>query len=567
MNFLPQVLPISNALNKVLVKALDISWEVREMFGVEGLAQGVARIARQSDEEHLSRSLSFGKAKPGMYAPDVVFEGGMARCPWEVGMHIPSGSGSSDGQENRNIRIPEELMLPPKSPLTPIAHASVQKHIRGSSASFFEGTTGQSPSPSMMLEAQDIPPQTPSKEDATVDIDSVQDEISEQRVQPVSRWSMASASIRDNGELSRRSSYSYTESARQVNEELEDSKSAMSDIRFAHRSSSSSSSGASSLSDSQTPAYHDAFMPEPRVSDVDLVDDGIYAIAASPETPIDEVDYTFKSPAHFTEIYPRRRLRNHGRNHSRGRQPYPQRSSRESLSRRSRHRRNRPDLKVDVDLPPSIPLHVHSNGSTTIGNYTQSRSRSPEQYVRDFRRHVRDESVSSSPFAYSVSRSAYSPDRNMDLDRDRYTTSPADIHMFSPAVVVNGTGRYSGQNAETESFHTSFDGSTLSHSVVSVVSPSGATEDSRERAIILEPSPISPGAESNARQIFDIERSTYTTNLTSPTDPRYHLSDDGISPSSDITGYMFDYNYHRSPSPSASSSRFAQQLTVSTQHL
>ena len=102
-NFLPQVLPISQGLNQVLVRALDINWEKRETFGVRGLADGVARLSFDKNEDLTKRQSGLGanyrRKGMGMYASDVVFEGGMARCPWEVGMHIPSGSSGNDDDE------------------------------------------------------------------------------------------------------------------------------------------------------------------------------------------------------------------------------------------------------------------------------------------------------------------------------------------------------------------------------------------------------------------------------------------------------------------------------------
>lgn len=360
----------------------------------------------------MGRALSFGKARPGMYACDVVFEGGMARCPWEVGMHIPSGSGSSDDQDNHNIRNRDDLMIP-RTPVTPISPSPARNQARNSSASFPEEPTGQSPTPSMILEAQEVPPPTPSKEDVTVLDDSIDENIGtpELSVLPVSRWSVESASVRDDGEMSRRpSSYQFAPSAVSVRNSMEndtnDTNSAMSDIRFAHRSSSDSSSSGSSegssYSVSRTPAFQDEYATEPRVSDVDLADsEGIvYALAASPDSPVGP-EFQPKTP--YVDIYtqPSRRHRYRGR--SRGRQPYPQRSSRDSGSRRSRFRKNKPDLKLNVDLPSFLPLHVHSNGSTTVGTHPRSRSRSPDRSVQDFRRRAREESLSSCPFAYSLS--------------------------------------------------------------------------------------------------------------------------------------------------------------------
>lgn len=160
-NFLPQVLPISSGLNDVLVRALDVRWERREAFGVDGLADGVAALIEEPETTEYRHTLSFGRQRQlGMYAPDVVFEGGMARCPWEVGMHIPSGSSGSE-DASHHMRIPEELINPPATEAKPEPE-SVKR--RSSSASYAHSAQTQSPSQSFMAEASDVPPATPEKE-------------------------------------------------------------------------------------------------------------------------------------------------------------------------------------------------------------------------------------------------------------------------------------------------------------------------------------------------------------------------------------------------------------------
>jgi len=155
-HFLPQVLPISSGLNDVLVRALDVQWERRETFGVDGLAEGVARLAVEADENQYRRIGYLKPRKTGLYASDVVFEGGMARCPWEVGMHIPSGSSGSEGDaNNHHIRIPPELEPKPEVP-----PKNTKANVKTSSASFGPSAR-QSPTDSMMVE---VPPQTPAKD-------------------------------------------------------------------------------------------------------------------------------------------------------------------------------------------------------------------------------------------------------------------------------------------------------------------------------------------------------------------------------------------------------------------
>lgn len=161
-NFLPQVLPISSGLNDVLVRALDVRWERRETFGVDGLAEGVAALTEEPEMNDRRRTLSFGRQRQmGMYAPDVVFEGGMARCPWEVGMHIPSGSSGSEGLSQQHMQIPDELVNPPAAEVKPEPEI-VQR--RSSSASYVPSAQTQSPSQSFMVETSDVPPTTPEKE-------------------------------------------------------------------------------------------------------------------------------------------------------------------------------------------------------------------------------------------------------------------------------------------------------------------------------------------------------------------------------------------------------------------
>jgi serine/threonine protein kinase len=118
-NFLPQVLPISSGLNSVLVRALDVQWERREAFGVKGLADGVARLCVDKEDYTKRRSVAYRHKGMGMYSPDVVFEGGMARCPWEVGMHIPSGS---SGNDEDDVPIHARVEQPPKPEPKPKVH-------------------------------------------------------------------------------------------------------------------------------------------------------------------------------------------------------------------------------------------------------------------------------------------------------------------------------------------------------------------------------------------------------------------------------------------------------------
>ncbi|KAG2008191.1 STE/STE11 protein kinase [Coprinopsis cinerea AmutBmut pab1-1] len=75
--FLPTVLPISAELNEILVQMLDVDWRRRMKL----------HEIRYAIEELTT-----------FYSDGVIFEGSMARCPWEAGMDIDSES-SANTQE------------------------------------------------------------------------------------------------------------------------------------------------------------------------------------------------------------------------------------------------------------------------------------------------------------------------------------------------------------------------------------------------------------------------------------------------------------------------------------
>jgi len=76
--FLPTVLPISDEVNALLVHVLDVDW--RRRLTVTEMKECVKRI-------------------DNFYSDDVVFEGSMARCTWELGMDIGSDTGESQQPE------------------------------------------------------------------------------------------------------------------------------------------------------------------------------------------------------------------------------------------------------------------------------------------------------------------------------------------------------------------------------------------------------------------------------------------------------------------------------------
>ncbi|ESK84444.1 serine threonine protein kinase [Moniliophthora roreri MCA 2997] len=74
LGFLPTVLPISQELNAVLVRMLEVDW--RERMTLPELRQAIEEVDT-------------------FYSEDVVFGGSMARCPWEPDMEADSGESSS----------------------------------------------------------------------------------------------------------------------------------------------------------------------------------------------------------------------------------------------------------------------------------------------------------------------------------------------------------------------------------------------------------------------------------------------------------------------------------------
>jgi len=76
--FLPTVLLISNEVNALLVRVLDVDWR--------------RRLAVTQMKEYVKRIDNF-------YPDDVVFEGSMARCTWELGMDVGSDAGESQQAE------------------------------------------------------------------------------------------------------------------------------------------------------------------------------------------------------------------------------------------------------------------------------------------------------------------------------------------------------------------------------------------------------------------------------------------------------------------------------------
>jgi len=83
MHFLPTVLPISEEVNMLLTRTLEVDWRRR-------ITLGEMRAAIKSIEN--------------FYSPDVLFEDSMARCPWEAGVNVDSDSESSSEEADLESR-------------------------------------------------------------------------------------------------------------------------------------------------------------------------------------------------------------------------------------------------------------------------------------------------------------------------------------------------------------------------------------------------------------------------------------------------------------------------------
>jgi serine/threonine-protein kinase ULK1 len=75
--FLPTVLPISPELNDLVVRMLALDWA--ERITLEELREAIEEV-------------------DFFYSEGVVFDGSMARCPWEVGMDIDGDSNTSEAE-------------------------------------------------------------------------------------------------------------------------------------------------------------------------------------------------------------------------------------------------------------------------------------------------------------------------------------------------------------------------------------------------------------------------------------------------------------------------------------
>ncbi|KAG7094790.1 hypothetical protein E1B28_005605 [Marasmius oreades] len=86
--FLPTVLPISQELNAVLVRMLEIEW--RQRMTIPELRQAIEEVDT-------------------FYSEGAIFEGSMARCPWEAGMEIDSDSSTKQSARKSQPSKQSEL--------------------------------------------------------------------------------------------------------------------------------------------------------------------------------------------------------------------------------------------------------------------------------------------------------------------------------------------------------------------------------------------------------------------------------------------------------------------------
>ncbi|THH00494.1 hypothetical protein EW026_g2054 [Hermanssonia centrifuga] len=92
-HFLPTVLPISEEVNKLLVRTLEVDWRRRITLREMRLAV---------------------KSIKNFYSPDALFEDSMARCPWEAGVNMDDEEGVSDstGEAEPEVEITEAQEFP-----------------------------------------------------------------------------------------------------------------------------------------------------------------------------------------------------------------------------------------------------------------------------------------------------------------------------------------------------------------------------------------------------------------------------------------------------------------------
>ncbi|KAF5311096.1 hypothetical protein D9619_008165 [Psilocybe cf. subviscida] len=88
--FLPTVLPISSEVNDILVRMLDVDW--RDRANLREVRHAIERVS-------------------SFYSEGAIFEGSMARCPWESGMDIDSASSGSNVDDSGPASPPAQSSI------------------------------------------------------------------------------------------------------------------------------------------------------------------------------------------------------------------------------------------------------------------------------------------------------------------------------------------------------------------------------------------------------------------------------------------------------------------------
>ena len=112
LHFLPTVLPISHELNKVLVRVLSLDWKSR--YRLHEFRAAIEKIET-------------------FYSDSVVFEGSLARCPWEEGLDLGNGSTRVSATMDRHF-VPH-----PPTNAEPYFVASTSSSSQGDNAFRYDG--------------------------------------------------------------------------------------------------------------------------------------------------------------------------------------------------------------------------------------------------------------------------------------------------------------------------------------------------------------------------------------------------------------------------------------------
>ncbi|PPQ86630.1 hypothetical protein CVT25_006814 [Psilocybe cyanescens] len=125
LQFLMSVLPISEELNNILVQTLDVDWRGR--LSLSELRQSIQNVT-------------------SFYSDKVIFEGSLARCPWEAGLDLGNGEPAEAGPEKRPVpKVPEGVQ--PYCVLSMSAVASTFKSQTSTTDGYFERDTWEGEHP------------------------------------------------------------------------------------------------------------------------------------------------------------------------------------------------------------------------------------------------------------------------------------------------------------------------------------------------------------------------------------------------------------------------------------